>query len=417
MQLNLKLFFESIRFAFQALKTNVLRTVLSLLGITVGIFAIISVFTVVDALERNVRESVESLGDNVIYVQKWPWGFSSDYPWWKYWQRPLPGMKELELLQKRTLAFEAFTLMAFVDNKVIKYKNVSVENAVITAVSHDYAKIKQFELKEGRYFTEGESAAGKELCIIGSDVENNLFDGKSGFDKTISTLGRKMRVIGVFEKEGTSMLGNSLDEQIVVPINFMRKLYDIRSERMQPMIMAKGKEGIENEQLIDELTGAMRSIRRLRPRDDDNFALNESKLLSNQIGNLFDVVNIAGWIIGLFSILVGGFGIANIMFVSVKERTNQIGIQKSLGAKNSFIFIQFLTEAIVLCVIGGSIGLFLIFIGSYIATYVIDFDLMITGGNILLGLGISVVIGLISGIIPAVSASKLNPVDAIRSNF
>ena len=349
--------------------------------------------------------------------KKWPWGFSSDYPWWKYWQRPLPGMKELELLEKRTLAFEAFTLMAFVENKVVKHKNASVENAIITAVSHDYAKIKQFELKEGRYFTEGESAAGRELCIIGSDVENNLFDGKSGYEKTITALGRKMQVIGVFEKEGTSMLGNSLDEQIVVPINFMRKLYDIRSERMQPMIMAKGKDGIENEQLIEELTGAMRSIRRLRPRDDDNFALNESKLLSNQIGSLFDVINVAGWVIGLFSILVGGFGIANIMFVSVKERTSLIGIQKSLGARNSFIFIQFLTEAIVLCVFGGSIGLLLIFIGSYAATKAIDFDLMITTGNIILGLGISVAIGLISGIIPAVSASKLNPVDAIRSNF
>ena len=417
MQLNFKLFIESIRFAFQALKTNVLRTILSLLGITVGIFAIISVFTVVDALERNVRDSVESLGDNVVYIQKWPWGFSSDYPWWKYWQRPLPGMKELELLQKRTLALEAFTLIAYVQNKVIKHKSASIENAIITSVSHDYAKIQQFELKEGRYFTESESAAGKELCIIGSDIEKNLFDGKSGFDKTITALGRKMQVIGVFEKEGTSILGSTLDEQIVVPINFMRKLYDIRSERMAPMIMAKGKAGIENEQLIEELTGAMRSIRRLRPKEDDNFALNESKLLSNQIGSLFSAVNIAGWIIGLFSILVGGFGIANIMFVSVKERTNLIGIQKSLGARNAFIFIQFLTEAIVLCVIGGSIGLFLIFIGSYAATMAIDFDLMITTGNILLGLGISVAIGLISGIIPAVSASKLNPVDAIRSNF
>jgi putative ABC transport system permease protein len=383
----------------------------------VGIFAIISVFTVVDALERNVRTSVESLGDNVIYIQKWPWGFSSDYPWWKYWQRPLPGVKEMELLQKRTVAFEAFTMMAFLENKIVKYKSASIENATVAAVSHDYAKIKQFDLKEGRYFTEGESVAGRPLCIIGATIEENLFDGKNSLDKTVTVLGRKMQVVGVFQKEGTSILGSSLDEQILVPINFLRKLYDIRSERMQPMIMAKGKDGIENDKLIDELTGAMRSIRRLRPVEDDNFALNESKLLSNQIGSMFDFISIAGWIIGLFSVIVGGFGIANIMFVSVKERTSLIGIQKALGAKNGFILIQFLTEAVVLCLIGGGIGLFLIFVGSLIATRALEFDLMITSSNIMLGLSISVIIGIVAGIIPALLASRLNPVEAIRSNF
>ncbi|MBT8196424.1 MAG: ABC transporter permease, partial [Bacteroidia bacterium] len=326
MRTKINLILESIIFAFQALRTNALRTVLSLLGVTVGIFAIISVFTVVDALERNVRTSVESLGDNVIYIQKWPWGFTSDYPWWKYWQRPLPGMKELELLEKRTVAFDAFTLMAFLENKVAKHRSSSIENATVAAVSHDYAKIKQFDLKEGRYFTEGESVAGKPLCIIGATIEENLFDGANSLDKTVTLLGRKMKVVGVFQKEGTSILGNSLDEQILVPINFLRKLYDIKSERMQPMIMAKGKDGIENDVLIDELTGAMRSIRRLRPVEEDNFALNESKLLSNQIGGIFDFITSAGWVIGLFSVIVGGFGIANIMFVSVKERTNLIGI-------------------------------------------------------------------------------------------
>ncbi|NNM15113.1 MAG: FtsX-like permease family protein [Bacteroidia bacterium] len=417
MRTKINLILESIIFAFQALRTNALRTVLSLLGVTVGIFAIISVFTVVDALERNVRTSVESLGDNVIYIQKWPWGFTSDYPWWKYWQRPLPGMKELELLEKRTVAFEAFTLMAFLENKVAKHRSSSIENATVAAVSHDYAKIKQFDLKEGRYFTEGESAAGKPLCIIGSTIEENLFDGENSLDKTVTLLGRKMKVVGVFQKEGTSILGNSLDEQILVPINFLRKLYDIKSERTQPMIMAKGKDGIENDVLIDELTGAMRSIRRLRPVEEDNFALNESKLLSNQIGGIFDFITSAGWVIGLFSVIVGGFGIANIMFVSVKERTNLIGIQKALGAKNNFILTQFLTEAVVLCLIGGSIGLFLIFVGSFIATRALDFDLMLTSGNIILGLSISAIIGVIAGIVPALMASKLNPVEAIRSNF
>lgn len=417
MFLYLQLFRESLLFALHALVVNKLRTFLSLLGITIGIFTIISVFTVVDALKTNVRNSVNSLGENVVYIQKWPWTFGKDYPWWKYWQRPLPGYSEMEDLRPRINHAEAMAMMAFINSKTIKYRNNSIENAEVTCVSHDWNKIRAFNLEEGRYFTESESFGGKAIAIIGAEVAGSLFPNGEALGKEISAVGRKFTVIGVFEREGKSIIDNTNDNAIVIPINFARKILDIRSDRVNPFIMVKAKPGITNAELEDELRGVMRSIRRLRPVEDDDFALNESNLLSKNLTEpILNVISMAGLIIGGFSVLVGGFGIANIMFVSVKERTNSIGIQKSLGAKNYFILLQFLAEAVFLCLIGGGIGLLVVLIMSFTASQVFDMNLLLTQGNILFGLTISATIGIISGFIPAYTASKLDPVEAIRAN-
>jgi putative ABC transport system permease protein len=182
------------------------------------------------------------------------------------------------------------------------------------------------------------------------------------------------------------------------------------------MIMVKARAGVSNDELIDELTGIMRAIRKLKPMADDSFALNQTSMISGQVNSLFDVVGVAGWAIGGFSILVGGFGIANIMFVSVKERTNLIGIQKSLGAKNYFVLLQFLAEAVMLSVIGGIIGLLLIFVGTFVVEALMDMEVGLTRSNIILGLTISALIGVVSGSVPAYSASQMDPVEAIRTN-
>ena len=413
----LKLSGESIAFALHALRANMLRTILSLLGISIGIFAIISVFTVVDAMEKNVRTSVESLGDKTIYVQKWPWAFGGDYPWWKYWQRPLPSVKEMHQLAARSQSIEVFTFEAYLSGKTIKYLNNSAENVTVALVSHDFDKVKSFELSAGRYLTEIESNSGRAVGIIGSNVANGLFGNAStALGKVIEVMGRKVEVIGVFKEEGKSLLETEMDNTVVLPLNFGRNFVNIRSDRIDPFIKAKVKEGVPIQLANDELKSIMRSIRRLRPIEEDNFALNQSSLLSNNITNIFSSLNMAGAIIGGFSILVGGFGIANIMFVSVKERTSQIGIQKSLGAKNYFILMQFLFEAIVLCLIGGLIGLSIIYFLAMFVSHAFDYPLSLTGHNIMLGLFISALIGLVSGFIPAYSASQLDPVEAIRAN-
>lgn len=401
--------------AWHALVVNKLRTILSLLGVTIGIFAIVSVFTAVDTLENNVKSSVASLGSNVIYIQKWPWAFGGDYPWWKYMGRPLPGVQEMEQLKQRSTLADAFAFNASINNQTFKYAGNSVENCDINLVSFDYDHIANFNLAEGRYFTETESVAGYPVAIIGYDVSQDLFPNSDPLDKEIIVKGRKVRVIGVFTKEGESIIGGSDDNGAMMPVNYARKFLDVKSDRLNPLIMVKAKAGVTNEELMDELRGNMRSIRRTRPVEDDSFALNETKLLSAQIGSLFHAITIGGWIIGGFSILVGGFGIANIMFVSVRERTPIIGIQKSLGAKNYFILIQFLAESVVLCLIGGALGLFLVFLATLIASY-FDFNMALSLANIALGLGVSAIIGIVSGFIPAFSASRLDPVEAIRSN-
>jgi putative ABC transport system permease protein len=411
----LTLFKESFFFAVQALVTNKLRSFLSLLGITIGIFAIISVFTMTDSLEKKLRDSVKSLGDNVIYIQKWPWTFGPDYPWWKYMNRPVPNISELGEVQKLCVKGEAFAFMVSA-NGTAKYRSNSVENANLICISHQYDGIRSFTIREGRYFSEHESESGKPICIIGNTIAEGLFGQSSAVGKDIKVRGSKLMVIGVIKKEGESMLGNNVDSQILIPINYARNLIDLRSERFDPMIMVKAKAGVANEELIDELRGIMRAIRKLKPIADDSFALNETSMISGQVNDLFDVVGVAGWVIGGFSILVGGFGIANIMFVSVKERTNLIGIQKSLGAKNYFVLLQFLSEAVLLSVIGGIIGLALIYAGTFIVEWAMEMEVDLTQSNIILGLTISALIGVVSGFVPAYSASQLDPVEAIRTN-
>ncbi len=329
MMIFIRLFQESVLMAFHSMNANKLRTFLSLFGISIGIFAIISVFTVSDGLERSIRKNVESLGSNVIFIQKWPWAFGSDYPWWKYWQRPLPGYDEMTELQKRTVTVEAFSYEAYT-TKPVKAGGATIENATVGGISHDHYRITSFDIINGRYFTQAESEAGKNVAVIGYEVAVNLFGDADCIGREIQALGRRLTVIGVYKKEGSSIFENSKDNQVNIPVNLARHLMNLRSDRIDPFIQAKAKPGITNAQMADDLRSAMRAIRRLRPMEEDNFALNESNLLNSGIESLFRAIGIAGWVIGGFSILVGGFGIANIMFVSVKERTGIIGIQKSL---------------------------------------------------------------------------------------
>ena len=409
------LFKESVLFAWQSLAANKLRSFLSLLGITIGIFAIIFVFTIVDSLENNIRSSVESLGNNVVFVQKWPWSFEPDQPWWEFMKRPTPRYWEMEELFKKCKSAQAVAYRMG-RRKTVKYKSSSVQNTIIGGISHDFYKIKNFDLADGRYFTTNETDAGYRVAIIGAEIAAGLFPYENPLGKQIKIAGYKATIIGVIKKEGESILGPSFDYQVLIPFNFARVLMDPKSENADPIIYCKAKNGVTNQQLIDELTGIMRGIRKLKPGAKPNFALNETSLLTKGFNSFFDVLGTAGWIIGGFSILVGGFGIANIMFVSVRERTNMIGIQKSLGAKNIFILFQFLSESVILSIVGGSFGLLLTWIIMVLGKDSIDIEITLTGANVVLAFTISILIGVISGFIPAYSASQLDPVEAIRTN-
>lgn len=412
----LKLFRESFIFANDSLRQNKLRTFLSLLGVTIGIFTIISVFSAVDTLRNNLQKSVNKLGSNSIYVQKWPWVGGEDFPWWKYLQRPVPRLLELEALQKRSQTALAMTYEISIDNRIVKYKSNTVDGAQIDATTQDHDKTWNFDFEDGRYFTGLESRAGSPVAVIGYDIAQNLFPNGGAVGKQLKIMGRYVTVIGVFKKEGNDILGISNDKEILLPLNFAKNIVDIQNQNYNPQIVVRGKDGMSDVEVESEVRGLMRSIRRLGPGVEDNFSLNKTSLLSNQLDIVFGVLHTVGLIIGGFSILVGGFGIANIMFVSVKERTNIIGIQKSLGAKSYFILLQFLIESIILCLMGGIIGLALVYGATALVKAAIDIEVVLDIRNIIIGIGTSVTIGVISGIIPAYFAARLDPVEAIRSN-
>ncbi len=409
----LRLLRESFDFAIQAIIVNKLRTMLTLLGITIGIFSVISVFTVVDSLEHKIESSIEELGSNVVYIQKWPWEFSMDFPWWKYVDRPVTKVKEADEIIKRSQLAEAVTFMMSLSKKV-QYEDVSSENTNVMGVLYDFDKTWAFSIDQGRYFSDSELLSGRNVAIIGPEIAEVLFQTISPLGKQIRIWGAKIEVIGMFKKKGEDSFGESTDQLIVLPARFIANFEIIDSEMNNPMIIVKAKDEVSNEDLRQELRGIMRSVRKIKPYQEDNFAINEANMINKGFEQLFSILSLAGWFIGIFSLIVGGFGIANIMFVSVVERTNQIGIQKALGAKRFFILSQFLFEAVFLSLIGGGFGLILIFIGTLASTYLLDFSISLYLSNILLGLFVSFIIGIISGIVPAYKASILDPVEAIR---
>ena len=404
---------ESMQFAYHSISVNKLRTFLSLFGITIGIFAIISVFTILDSLEKSVRDSLQSLGDNVVYIQKWPFIGDSNTPWWKYMNRPQPNLKDLEIIRKRSnlASSSVFTIYS---RKTIKYQRNELSEGRIQGVSDNYEQIKVFEIENGRYFSPFEVNSGRNVAILGNEICTELFQGADPIDKFIKVAGRKVMVVGVFKKEGKSAIGDTgHDNLVLVPVGFANTFVDVK--RAGPMIMVKVKPGIATDDLSDELLGILRSFHKIKPLDEEDFSLNQISQFTKGLDAVFGAINLAGGIIAFFSILVGGFGIANIMFVSVKERTSIIGIQKALGAKRYFILIQFLYESVLLAVAGGIIGLLLIFIGTVIINATTDFTISLTVANIVRGILISGVIGVVSGFVPAWVASRLSPVEAINS--
>ncbi|PLW95525.1 MAG: ABC transporter, partial [Marinilabiliales bacterium] len=337
------------------------------------------------------------------------------FEWWEYIKRPLPKFAEMEDLQKRMQTAEDIAFMSSTSSDV-EYLDNKISRTGVAGISEDYNKVFVFDIAQGRYFSSSEFNNGVPVCIIGAAVAKNLFFQTDPIGRSVKLLNRKVQVVGVIKEEGTNNFGQSNDELVLVPYSFLAKIIDTENDFADSFMAIRGKEGIPNEEMIYEITGIMRTLRHLKPSAKDDFSINEPSMLTEGLSGVFSVLKIVGWIIGGFSLLVGGFGIANIMFVSVKERTSIIGIQKSLGAKNSFILFQFLIEAVFLSIFGGLLGLFLVWLASLAATYMADFALSLTTGNIILGISVSAFIGLVAGMIPAYSASRLDPVEAIRQN-
>ena len=409
----LRQLFESIRFAWQALMSNILRTTLSLLGVTIGIFSIVAVFTFVDSMNASISSEIDSFGKGVIYVGKWPWVFSNNFPWWKYMNRPTMKYNEYKYLTDNVKNAQAISIL---DGKMttLKNGNNSMETR-LTGVSYDYNKISDVPIEYGRYFLTNETDNAAFAVILGAEVKEALFPNiGDAVGQTMKINGIKFKVIGTMKKKGEDLLsfGGSPDQRAYIPYTSYSSLF--QRDEPEPDIAMKAFDSDKGQEVLEgEVTGLMRSRRGLKPVQEDNFSINRLDGLTKFFDGIFSSLNIGGIFIAGFSLLVGGFGIANIMFVSVKERTNIIGIQKSLGAKNYFILFQFLFEAVFLSLIGGLVGIFLVWLLSFA-----DFGslkLILTYSNMVKGIITATVIGVISGIVPAWLAAKLDPVVAIRS--
>lgn len=403
--------------ALQELRTNKLRTFLSLLGISIGIFCIISVLTVLDSMESSIRDSMENLGSDVLYVNRKPWmPEEGEYKWWEYLQRPPMSLQEMRQIEREVPGVR-YAAIADRISATVKFRDNELEGVSAYGVSAHFDKLQNIDISEGRYLSDAELNGGSQVAVIGHDVATELFGATEPLGKLIYLKGKGFQVVGVIKKSGQNMAGFDFDNCVIFSFAVASAMKDMRSLdwNNDPMVMIKAKPGVNLEQLKDEVVGQLRALRRIRPGGKNDFSINQLSQVSERLTAVFGVVDVIGAIIGGFSLLVGAFGIANIMFVTVKERTKVIGLKKAIGARRSVILSEFLIEAIILCLIGGLIGIFIVFLLSLLLTYGLDFEVMLTFRNFFVGLFISALVGVVAGIIPARRAARMDPVVAIRS--
>lgn len=414
MRKTFEIFWNSLLFAMQELKKNKLRTFLSLLGITFGIFCIISVMATVGSLESSVKNEFKSFGNNTIYVQKWPWGGGSDYPWWKYLSRPNPKFKEMPPVKEK-VSLASNVAFTYFNASSIEYEDVSLERVNWYGITEEFDEIQPVEMGWGRYLSNSEFGYGTASMVMGFNVAEKLFDkAEYALGKTVLIKGRRVNIIGIIKKQGQSLIGGwDFDNVIMIPYRFASQ---VGSEAgSDGFMIVKGKENVPVEDLKNELRGVMRGVRRLSPKQEDNFALNDVSSGTSQITSIFSGMTIGGIAITILSFIVGIFGVANIMFVTVRERTSIIGLKKAIGAKRRTILSEFLMESAFLCVVGGIIGLLMVFLLTFLLTSVFKFQVFISWGLFLGAVAVCIITGILAGIIPAFIAARMDPVVAIRS--
>jgi putative ABC transport system permease protein len=404
---------NSLRLTFQELKVNKLRTGLSLTGVAFGIFCIIGVLATVNSLQYNIQNEVNSLGSNTIYIDKWEYGGGPDKPWWKYRARPVMKYEEVALLKQRSeLADEISFFMRANGN--LSHKDDVIENASVYGITESQTVVQPIAFAAGRYISSAEFNNGTAVGLMGFDNAEKLYgSAERAVGKYFEIKGKRVTIVGVIKKDGKTFIGSDNDNCVMLPYKFVKQIVDERNSN--PVIIAKGKDNVTPTQFSTELEGAMRQIRRLSPTQEDNFSLNSVEAFSKAIGSLFGTVDVVGGLIGVVSLIVGMFGIANIMFVTVKERTSMIGLKKAIGAKRSSILFEFLMEAAILCLMGGAIGLLLVYILTIVFSKLLEFPVFVSIPLLIGTVVICLVVGILAGIFPASRAAKMDPVVAIRS--
>jgi putative ABC transport system permease protein len=415
MQRLLSEFTESLRIAFSQIRANKMRSILTALGVMIGIVAVTLMGTAIRGIDVGFEASMAMLGDDMVYVQKWPWHNVDD--WWNYANRPPFHAADAEALN-RIIAATANSRLEVAVPVAQRSSTVRAGDSAVTGVftvgtSADYGRTITADFDLGRLFSETEANAGRPVCVLGRDVADALFPGRSAIDQVVTIRGQPLRVIGVIARQGSFLGLFSFDNQIVMPLNAYRKQFNVANGAIEMRVKMRDKLHIAEAE--EELTGAMRRVRGLIPGQRDNFSLNEQQAFKQQLDPIRTGIAIAGLFVTGLALFVGAIGIMNITFVSVKERTREIGTRKALGARRRTILLQFLIEAVCICAVGGAIGLGLT--GAMVLAVktampnlpvVFSFSLVVTA------LLASVVTGVVSGFVPAVGASRLDPVVALR---
>lgn len=408
---------SSLGLTWQEFRSHKVRTLLSLSGVAFGIFCIIGVLATVNSMEYAVQSDIKALGTNTVYIDKWEYADGGDdYPWWKYIKRPIPKVDEMKLLKAKVATAENVAMHGRIDASQLSVGDNVVTGVYYYGVTEDFYNIQKIEIENGRYLNQGDFDHAANSIVMGYIVAENLF-GKA--EKAVGQLvqlknGQQAVVVGLIKKQGKTLLSTwEYDNCIIMSYGYLRTL--VREENAQPVIMVQGKSTVPMALLKDDLAGAMRSIRKLKPTQENDFSLNDIDSFSDFISGIFGVINKVGWAIAALSLIVGMFGVANIMFVTVRERTSQIGLKKAIGAKKRMILTEFLLEAAFLCIMGGLLGLVGVFLITLISSAVFGFTVFISPGILALAITICVIVGVLAGIIPASIAARMDPVVAIRS--
>jgi len=413
----LEILSSSLNLTWQEFKSHKVRTLLSLSGVAFGIFCIISVLATVDSLEYAVQKDIKALGTNTVYIDKWEYADDgNDYPWWKYMKRPSPSSEEMLLLKKKVSAAENIAFNISTSGNSVEYEKDVVTGVNYYGITEDFVNIQPVEIGLGRYLQPADYDYSANVIVMGYTVAETLFGNpqKAVGNQVKLKNGKRAQIIGLIKKQGKSIIGGwEYDNSVLMPLGFMKQM--VREKYSSPIIMVQGKETVPMTQLRDELAGAMRSIRKLKPAQEDNFSLNDIDAFSSAVSGVFGAINQGGWFIAGLSLIVGMFGVANIMFVTVRERTSQIGLKKAIGAKRSTILTEFLLESAFLCIMGGILGLSAVFIITFVLSSVFGFSVFIAPGIIMLAVSICIIVGVLAGIIPATIAARMDPVVAIRS--
>ena len=399
-----------MRIALRAIMANKLRAVLTTLGIIIGITSVTAMAMVINGIESDFESQMSELGTDVIYVEKWPWATGPGFKWWEYINRPEITADLADVINERS-SYADVAVPVVNTGRSLRYGNKSLSGVSVMGTRSDYTQIVPVDLSTGRYFSQLEDRSGRNVCVIGADIASELFPIEEPIGKFIRVGGVRYQVIGVLEKKGTNAEGQgSGDLQVQVPLQSFGNNFGLRRRSVSIRVKIVSSEAMERAR--DELTGILRAARQLDAREENDFEINEQQSLREQLAPVKFAIYSIGIFLTALALIVGGIGVMNIMFVSVKERTREIGIRKAIGAKRRTILIQFLIEAIAICLLGGLIGVGISMLLSSLISMILPAVLPFS--TVAVAFFVCILIGVIFGLAPAWAAAKAEPIEALR---